>query len=29
MSDLHIVLIAVCCVAVFSGYLALCEKLAR
>jgi hypothetical protein len=29
MSDLHILLTAVCCVAVFSGYVALCEKLAR
>ena len=29
MTDLHIILIAVCCVAAFTSYLALCERLAR
>lgn len=29
MTDLHILLIAIGCVIVFAGYLALCERLAR
>jgi hypothetical protein len=29
MTDLHILVIAIGCVAVFTGYIALCDRLAR